>query len=41
MGESKEEQNTNAERERARERDEGVFMLLRTGCESEMMERKN
>lgn len=39
-GGRKEEQNTKAARERARERDEGegVLMLVRKGCESELME---
>lgn len=41
-GGSKEGQNTKAARKRARETDEGVkvFMLVRTGCESELMERR-
>ena len=41
-GGSKEEQNIKAERERVRERDEaeGVFMRVREGCESELMEWK-
>lgn len=41
-GGSKEEQNIKAERERAQERDkgEGVFMLVRKQCESEIMEQQ-
>lgn len=41
-GGGKEEQNTQAGRERMQERDVGerVFMLVRKGCESEMMEQE-
>lgn len=41
-GGSKEEQNTKAEGESVRERDEddGVFIIVKKGCESEITEQK-